>query len=65
MSYLFITLQKLKGFIFENAAVIGKALAAIWFFFTGIHMYLYAVIALTIVDVVTGVLASLKKGEPF
>lgn len=37
----------------------------IWLLFAGIHTYIYATMALTIIDVITGITASIKKGEPF
>lgn len=36
-----------------------------WMLFAGIHSYFYAVIAFTVIDVITGIAASLKKGEKF
>ena len=38
---------------------------AAWLFFTCIHTYLYAVELLIVLDVVTGVYASTRKGEMF
>ncbi|SFW53147.1 phage holin family protein [Chitinophaga sancti] len=42
-----------------------KLLVAIWLFFAGIHTYIYCIIALTFMDVATGIPASMKKGELF
>lgn len=53
---------------FAESPVLGKcvkALIFIWVLFAGIHIYLYSIITLTILDVVTGIIASVKKGEPF
>ncbi|MBN9295388.1 MAG: phage holin family protein [Filimonas sp.] len=53
---------------FLNSSVgswIIKSATAIWLYFAGIHNYLFIVFALTLLDVVTGVMASIKKGEKF
>ncbi|WPQ65506.1 phage holin family protein [Chitinophaga sancti] len=42
-----------------------KILIAVWLFFAGIHTYIYCIIALTILDIATGIPASMKKGVPF
>src|SRR4051812_33572661 len=42
-----------------------KASLAAWLFFAGIHFYLYCVLGLVVIDVITGIMASLKKGEEF
>lgn len=42
-----------------------KSIIAIWMFFTGIHVYIYAVFLLTLIDVITGTIASIKRGEAF
>lgn len=65
MDYIKIILKNIWQFAIDNSNGIIKALVAIWYFFAGIHMYIYAVIALSIVDVITGVLASSKRGEKF
>ncbi len=49
--------------VVDNLPSVVKALAAVWFFFAGIHTYIYAVLALTIIDVITGLLAAHKRGE--
>jgi hypothetical protein len=61
--------------IFKNVAAsffkaplilkIIKLLIAFWMFFAGIHVYFYYIVGLTIIDVITGVIASIKRGEPF
>lgn len=42
-----------------------KVLLAGWLFFAGIHSYIFCILALTILDVVTGIIASIKKGNKF
>jgi len=42
---------------------IYKVLVGAWVYFIGIHMYIYAILSLTFIDVVMGVLAARKKGE--
>lgn len=44
---------------------VAKLAVAAWMFFAGIHVYFYCILVLTTIDVVTGVAASIKKGEPF
>ncbi len=51
-----------------NSPTVLKLIALItacWMHFVGIHSYIYAVIALTVIDVATGIIASIKKGEKF
>jgi toxin secretion/phage lysis holin len=43
---------------------VAKWVIGVWLFFGGIHLYIYSVFALTIMDVITGVMAAKKKGEP-
>lgn len=53
---------------FKNSPLISKIIKLIlagWMMFAGIHVYFYGILALTIIDVITGVMASIKKGEPF
>lgn len=38
---------------------------AIWLMMGGVHTYLYTIVALTVIDVITGVWKSLRQGEPF
>ena len=42
-----------------------KGFVAIWFYFAGIHIYMYAVATLLILDVITGIYASYKNNLPF
>ncbi|RYF96301.1 MAG: hypothetical protein EOO00_03045 [Chitinophagaceae bacterium] len=37
----------------------------IWLLTAGIRAYIFAVMVLTVIDVITGIIASVKKGEPF
>jgi hypothetical protein len=59
-------LQQILGKIFsvfDNIFI--KAVAAVWLICAGIHTYLYAVAALLLFDVLTGIYASIKRGESF
>ena len=60
-------LQKLVNQVINSTTAnnILKAIIAGWLFFAGIHTYIYCVLALVIIDVITGIIASLKKGEEF
>ena len=42
-----------------------KFILACWLYFAGIHTYIYCILALTVIDVTTGIFASLKRGEKF
>jgi toxin secretion/phage lysis holin len=63
MTYIFTTLKNLWASL--HGSPITKAIIAIWMFFGGIHLYIYSVLALTILDVITGIMASNKKGIGF
>ncbi|MBC7425841.1 MAG: phage holin family protein [Bacteroidia bacterium] len=56
-------LSKIFLSIFDYRIV--KAALAAWLFFTGIHTYLYAVAAVIILDVLTGIYAATRKGQTF
>lgn len=60
--YIKYLLDKIFNF-FDNVVI--KAIISVWLFFSGIHSYIYAVFALIILDVATGIYASAKKGEKF
>lgn len=63
MDYIKSVLKSLWSFLGDQLPIIGKAIAGIWFFFGGIHVYIYAVMVLVFIDVITGVIAARKKGE--
>jgi len=42
---------------------LGKLLMGAWLFFVGIHSYIYAIMALSVIDVIIGIIAARKKGE--
>lgn len=60
-------LQKLVNQVIHSTTAnnILKAVIGSWLFFAGIHTYIYCVLALVVIDVVTGIIASIKKGEEF
>lgn len=49
----------------STPSLILKFIILGWLFFAGIHVYIYAIFALTLIDVVTGVIASRNRNEPF
>lgn len=68
MTYIKTTLLK----VFINAAnfssyngIIKATLAALWVYFAGVKLYLISIPVLVILDVITGIIASKKKGIPF
>lgn len=65
--YCIEILQKLVNQVIHSTTTnnILKAIIASWLFFAGIHTYIYCVLALVFIDVITGIIASLKKGEEF
>lgn len=40
------------------------AIVANWLLFDGIHSYVFAILAFTIIDMVTSILKAVKLGEP-
>lgn len=64
MSYAYIKYLLDRIFSFFDNVVI-KAIISIWLFFAGIHVYIYAVFALILLDVTTGIYASTKQGQKF
>ena len=65
--YSIEVLQKLVNQFFHSTiwSNLIKAVIASWLFFAGIHTYIYCVLGLVLIDVVTGIIASLKKGNKF
>lgn len=65
MHYVHLIIGSIWEHIKSHSEIILKALLAVFYFLAGIHIYIYAVLALAFIDVVTGIAASLKKGEKF
>ncbi len=64
MEYMKKLMTSFWKYLVDNWPVIVKALIAVWFFFSGIHLFIFAIFSLTILDVVTGVTAAYKRKEP-
>ncbi|GAA4326307.1 phage holin family protein [Flaviaesturariibacter amylovorans] len=62
MNYVKLLLQKLWNQFLEGS--VFKAMIAIWIFFAGIHSYVYIITALTIIDVVTGLMKAVRISDP-
>ncbi|MDO9374553.1 MAG: phage holin family protein [Ferruginibacter sp.] len=56
-------IENFTNFFKYNPAI--KTIIAFFFYFAGIHVYLYCVFILVIFDVITGIKASMTKGEKF
>jgi toxin secretion/phage lysis holin len=65
MYYAKTILKNLVTTLQDNLEVIGKLLIAVWFFFVGIHTYIYTILVLVLIDAVTGVVKAAKLGEGF
>lgn len=64
IKYILLNLFNNLTNLFKDNLVI-KLMIAVWFYFTGIHVYLYCVFFLLTFDVATGITASIKKGDKF
>ncbi|MBC7424971.1 MAG: phage holin family protein [Bacteroidia bacterium] len=63
LNYIKYLLSEIFLSLKDNLAL--KATVSCWLFFSGIHVYLYAVGALLVFDVITGIYASMLKGKKF
>lgn len=63
MNYTLFVLRKLWSQLGDSSIV--KGLLGVWLMLGGVHTYLYTIVALTVIDVITGVWKSLRQGEPF
>ncbi len=61
MDYLRHLLNNILSF--DNIVV--KTIVAVWLYFAGIHTYLIANPILLVLDAITGVYSSIKKGNKF
>ena len=61
MNYIYHLLQR----IFSPSNYFIKLIIGVWLYFSGIHIYLEAIAALVIFDVITGIAASIKSGQKF
>ena len=51
--------------IFTTDYLLIKFVIAVWIFFSGIHLYLFCITGLITMDVITGILSSVKQGKNF
>lgn len=65
MNYTYIKYLLHKIFTALSDNMLVKAALSAWLFFAGIHIYLYAVGSLVVLDVVTGIYASIRNDKPF
>jgi len=62
---IIIKMAKFAYHLFDSTGFLYKACAAVILYFAGIHSFLGVILALVLIDVATGLIAALKKGERF
>lgn len=60
-----INIAETLSHLFDKDGWIVKTLIGLYFYFSGIHTYMAIIFALVCIDVVSGVIASVKKGDRF